>query len=149
VLFYLLAYGLMTVLALSVVPADDDDGRRDRLELLQGLYQRQPFAAIVLGLAMLSLAGIPPLPGFVAKFTIFREVMAAGHTWVAVAGLVGSYLGLYFYLRVIQLTFMAAPPQAAVGAVPMRAAAWGAALICLLPTLVLTLLPGWVLARLL
>ncbi len=148
-LFYLLVYGLMTVLALSVVPVDADDGRRDRLELLQGLYQRQPFAAIVLGLAMLSLAGIPPLPGFVAKFTIFREVMAAGHTWVAVAGLVGSYLGLYFYLRVIQLTFMSPQPQAAVGVVPMRAAAWGAALICLLPTLVLTLLPGWVLARLL
>jgi NADH-quinone oxidoreductase subunit N len=148
-LFYLLVYGLMTVLALSVVPADDDDGRRDRLELLQGLYQRQPFAAIVLGLAMLSLAGIPPLPGFVAKFTIFREVMAAGHTWIAVAGLVGSYLGLYFYLRVIQLTFMSPPPQAAVGILPMRAAAWGAALICLVPTLVLTLLPGWVLARLL
>jgi NADH-quinone oxidoreductase subunit N len=75
--------------------------------------------------------------------------MAAGHTWVAVAGLVGSYLGLYFYLRVIQLTFMSPPPQAAVGILPMRAAAWGAALICLVPTLVLTLLPGWVLASLL
>jgi NADH-quinone oxidoreductase subunit N len=147
-LFYLLVYGLMTVLALAVVPADDDDGRRDRLELLQGLFQRQPFAAIVLGLAMLSLAGIPPLPGFVAKFTIFREVMAAGHTLVAVAGLVGSYLGLYFYLRVIQLTFMSPQPQAAMGVVPMRAAAWAAALVCLLPTLVLTLMPGWVLASL-
>ena len=147
-LFYLLVYGLMTVLALAVVPADADDARRDRLQLLQGLYQRQPFAAIVLGLAMLSLAGIPPLPGFVAKFTIFREVMAAGHTLVAVAGLVGSYLGLYFYLRVIQLTFMSPQPQAAVGVVPMRSAAWAAALVCLLPTLVLTLIPGWVLARL-
>ena len=112
-LFYLLVYGLMTVLALAAVPADADDGRRDRLELLQGLYQRQPFAAIVLGLAMLSLAGIPPLPGFVAKFVIFREVMAAGHTAVAVAGLVGSYLGLYFYLRVIQLTFMGPQPGCA------------------------------------
>ena len=51
---------------------------------------------------MLSLAGIPPLPGFVAKFLIFKNVMAAGYTTYAVLGLVGSYLGIYFYLRVIQ-----------------------------------------------
>ena len=52
---------------------------------------------------MLSLAGIPPFPGFVAKFLIFKNVMAAGYTLYAVLGLVGSYLGIYFYLRVIQL----------------------------------------------
>ena len=62
---------------------------------------------------MLSLAGIPPLPGFVAKFLIFREVMAAGYTLVAVLGLVGSYLGIYFYLRVIQYMFMGATDPAA------------------------------------
>ncbi len=52
---------------------------------------------------MLSLAGMPPFPGFVAKFLIFKNVVAAGYTTYAVLGLVGSYLGIYFYLRVIQL----------------------------------------------
>jgi NADH-quinone oxidoreductase subunit N len=148
VLFYLLVYGLMTVLALAAVPAHAEDHQRDQLDQLRGLFQRQPFAAIVLALAMLSLAGIPPLPGFVAKFYIFREVMAAGHTLVAVAGLLGSYLGLYFYLRVIQLMFMT-PAQAGVAGGPsIRAAAWGAMLMCLLPALALMLMPGWVLGRL-
>ena len=56
----------------------------------------------MIGIAMLSLAGIPPFPGFVAKFLIFKNVIAAGYTTYAVLGLVGSYLGIYFYLRVIQ-----------------------------------------------
>ncbi len=54
----------------------------------------------MIAIAMLSLAGIPPFPGFVAKFLIFRNVIAAGYTVYAVLGLVGSYLGIYFYLRV-------------------------------------------------
>jgi NADH-quinone oxidoreductase subunit N len=94
VLFYLLTYGLMTVLAFAVLPRHAEDAQRDQLEQVKGLFHRSPYAAIAIGLAMLSLAGIPPLPGFIAKFLIFREVMAAGHTLVAVLGLVGSYLGI-------------------------------------------------------
>ena len=60
----------------------------------------------MIAIAMLSLAGIPPFPGFIAKFLIFKNVMAAGYTTYAVLGLIGSYLGIYFYLRVIQYMFM-------------------------------------------
>ncbi len=66
-------------------------------------------------MAMLSLAGIPPFPGFIAKFLIFKNVIAAGYTTYAVLGLVGSYLGIYFYLRVIQFMFMS-PQEAVAGA---------------------------------
>jgi NADH-quinone oxidoreductase subunit N len=148
VAFYLLAYGLMTVLAFAMLPRDADDQQRDRLDNLKGLFHRSPYAAIAIGLAMLSLAGIPPLPGFVAKFLIFREVMATGHTGVAVLGLVGSYLGIYFYLRVIQFMFMS--PQAAPaheGTAP-RAPAIVASLLCLVPALVVAVAPGWMLAHL-
>lgn len=151
VLFYLLAYGVMTLLAFAAVPAHADEPRRDRLEDgagLAGLYHRQPFAAIVIGLAMLSLAGIPPLPGFVAKFLVFREVMAAGHTLVAIAGLVGSYLGIYVYLRVIQRMFMTAPDAAAAAGPGVRVSAMAASVACLVPAFVIAVAPGAVLARL-
>ena len=69
---------------------------------------------------MLSLAGIPPFPGFVAKFLIFKNVMAAGYTTYAVLGLVGSYLGIYFYLRVIQYMFMAEEEPGAARGSPRR-----------------------------
>ena len=56
----------------------------------------------------LTLSGIPPFPGSIAKFFIFKNVIAAGCTAYGVLGLVGSYLGIYFYLRVTQLPFMSA-----------------------------------------
>jgi NADH-quinone oxidoreductase subunit N len=145
VLFYLLAYGLMTLLALAALPSHtDDDTQRDRLDHLRGLFHRHPYAALVIGLAMLSLAGIPPLPGFVAKFLIFREVMAAGYTTVAVLGLIGSYLGIYFYLRVIQLMFMSALPAPVQGAAPARSAAIVASALCLAGAVIVAVAPGWV-----
>jgi NADH-quinone oxidoreductase subunit N len=147
VLFYLLAYGAMTLLAIAAIPAHAVDAQRDRLDNLKGLFHRQPFAALVIGLAMLSLAGIPPLPGFVAKFLIFREVMAAGHTSVAVIGLLGSYLGIYFYLRVIQYMFMSALPAPVEGAAPQRSAAIVASVLCLVPALLVAVAPGWVMGR--
>jgi NADH-quinone oxidoreductase subunit N len=145
VAFYLLAYGLMNLLAFAALPAVDDDFSRDRLDNLKGLFQRAPFAALMLGIAMLSLAGIPPFPGFVAKFLIFRNVMAAGHTTYAVLGLIGSYIGIYFYLRVIQFMFMSADRQAA-GSSGRRGLAMGATLGCLAAALITAVFPGWVIA---
>ena len=113
VVFYVIAYGVMNLLAFAAIPPATDDAARDQLDDLKGLFHRRPFAALMIGIAMLSLAGIPPLPGFVAKFLIFRNVIAAGFTHYAVLGLVGSYLGIYFYLRVIQYMFMSTEAPAA------------------------------------
>ncbi len=154
VTFYVLAYGILNVLAFAALPADDIDEDRDQLERIRGLYHRNPFAAIMIGIAMLSLAGIPPLPGFVAKFLIFKNVLAAGYTTYAVLGLIGSYVGIYFYLRVIQLMFMSqetstvrSEASTAFVSRTTRAYAHSASLICLAATLLLSILPGWVLAR--
>jgi len=147
VAFYLLAYGLMNLLAFAALPAADDDLARDRLDNLRGLFHRAPFAALMLGLAMLSLAGIPPLPGFIAKFLIFRNVMTSGHTLVAVLGLVGSYLGIYFYLRVIQLMFMS-PDARVVPPNGRRGLALGASVACVAAALLVAVFPGWVIGRL-
>jgi NADH-quinone oxidoreductase subunit N len=146
VAFYILAYGLLNLLAFAALPAAADDRERDRLDNLKGLFHRAPFAALMIGIAMLSLAGIPPFPGFVAKFLIFRNVIAAGHVTYAVLGLVGSYLGIYFYLRVIQLMFMS--PDASVAAEgKARRMALGASLGCLAAALLVAVFPGWVIAR--
>ncbi|HVN36375.1 MAG TPA: NADH-quinone oxidoreductase subunit N [Casimicrobiaceae bacterium] len=143
VAFYVLVYGLMNILAFAVLPQNADDAARDRLDNLKGLFRRDRFAALMIAIAMLSLAGIPPFPGFVAKFLIFKNVFAAGYTLYAVLGLVGSYLGIYFYLRVIQYLFMSteegAPQQ------PPERLALGAGFICLVASILLAVFPGWVL----
>ena len=139
IVFYLLAYGLMNVLAFASLPSGPDDLRRDRLDGMRALFQRQPYAAVLLAIALLSLAGIPPFPGFVAKFLIFKNVIAAGYTLYAVLGLVGSYLGIYFYLRVIQLMFMGSQPDTpSDGRIAI-----GAGALCLAPTILITVFPGF------
>jgi NADH-quinone oxidoreductase subunit N len=145
VLFYLAVYGFMNLLAFAALPGGEE-GAEDRIDRLRGLYARQPAAAIALGLAMLSLAGIPPLPGFVAKFLVFSNVMAAGHTVYVVLGLVGSYVGIYFYLRIIQLMFMSDAEAGRVVA-STRAPMVPAALLCLVPALAIALFPGLLLGR--
>jgi NADH-quinone oxidoreductase subunit N len=147
VAFYILAYGLLNLLAFAALPAAADDRERDLIDNLKGLFHRAPYSALMIGMAMLSLAGLPPFPGFVGKFLIFRNVMAAGHTGYAVLGLVGSYLGIYFYLRVIQCMFMS-PDAKVAPAGPARAPVVTASVACLLATVAVALFPGWVLARL-
>lgn len=127
-------------------PPGKDDAARDRLDNLKGLFHRKPWAAVMIAIAMLSLAGLPPFPGFIAKFLIFKNVIAAGFTLYAVLGLVGSYLGIYFYLRVVQFLFMSAEEKTANRGTPGRLAL-GAGALCLAAAIVMSVLPGWVLGR--
>jgi NADH-quinone oxidoreductase subunit N len=137
-----LVYGLMNLLAFAALPRHPNDAVRDRLDNLRGLFHRDPFAALMIGVAMLSLAGIPPFPGFIAKFLIFKNVIAAGFTLYAVLGLIGSYLGIYFYLRVIQYLFMSAEEPTA-GQEASGRLALGASFICLVAAILLAVFPGW------
>ena len=137
VAFYVLVYGLMNVLAFAALPRDPDDAARDRLDNLKGLFHRAPFAALMIGDRDAFAGRHSAVPGFVAKFLIFKNVIAAGYTLYAVLGLVGSYLGIYFYLRVIQLLFMSA--ERAV----RRSHRTGAGVLCLVATILLTVFPGF------
>ena len=165
--FYLLTYGALNLLAFAALPNNPDDASRDRMDTLKGLWHRNPFSAAMIAIAMLSLSGLPPFPGFVAKFLIFKNVLAAGYTTYAVIGLVGSYIGIYFYLRVIQMMFMSASspshtsrvddvhvglvvaPEVGTPVAVYRTSAFAhfAAMLCLAATLVLMFLPGWVLEK--
>ena len=145
VAFYVLAYGVMNILAFASLPPSADDATRDRLDGLKGLVHRKPWHAAMIAIAMLSLAGLPPFPGFIAKFVIFKNVIEAGFTLYAVLGLVGSYLGIYFYLRVVQYMFMSPEEPAIAARGTPGALAVGAGAICLAAGLVMAILPGWVL----
>jgi len=146
VVFYIVSYSIVNLLAFAVLPENDDDVARDRLGTLKGLWYRDRSAAALIAVAMLSLAGLPPFPGFVAKFLIFKNVIAAGHSTYAVLGLVGSYIGIYFYLRVVMLMFMQASDS-----VPTERNASGfartAGVLCFAATLMIAIIPGWVIGR--
>jgi len=106
VYYYVLTYGLFNVICfagLSLISKNDDS---DDIENLKGLFRTRPLVASVIAMSMLSLAGIPPFPGFFAKFYIFKNVIAAGHPVLATTAFIGSFIGIYFYLKIIVNLFM-------------------------------------------
>ena len=60
---------------------------------------------------MLSMAGIPPLAGFMAKFFLFSAAIDAGYLWIAVLGFVLSMVSVYYYLNVVKYLYLAEPPS--------------------------------------
>jgi NADH-quinone oxidoreductase subunit N len=109
-LYYLLAYLVMTMAAFAVVVVRErevEDG--ERLEALAGYGRERPLLGAVLTLSMLSLAGFPPLAGFVGKFVLFGSAVEADMTWLAVVGAVGSMISLGYYLRVLAVLWLGTP----------------------------------------
>ncbi|HEY6365424.1 MAG TPA: NADH-quinone oxidoreductase subunit N, partial [Candidatus Binatia bacterium] len=106
-LFYLVTYALMTVGAFAVLASlMDETSPGENYSDFAGLGFKRPFLAAAMSLFMLSLAGFPPLAGFTGKFYIFRSAVLAGHTHLAVIGVLNSLLSVIYYLRVIVAMYM-------------------------------------------
>ena len=109
-LFYLLVYAAMTLGAFAVVTLSAPKGK-ERLEMGSwvGLGQRHPAFAGAMTLFFLSLAGIPPTAGFMAKFFVFQAAVQAGETGLVIAGVLASVIAAFFYLRLIVLMWLQEP----------------------------------------
>jgi NADH-quinone oxidoreductase subunit N len=121
ILYYILTYGLTTIGAFGVVSVVEQATGSDRLDAFLGLHKRSPLLAAVLLVLFLSLAGIPPLVGFWAKFNLFAAVLhvSAGvvpFTLVALA-VAMSAVSLYYYLQVLKRAYV----MPAVEETPIRA----------------------------
>jgi len=116
VLFYLAAYTATVIGAFAVVgalerraapgeePADTWD-----LTRLAGLARRRPGLAFAMAVFMISLAGVPPTAGFIAKLLVFKAAISAQAYGLAIVGVLTSALGAYYYLRVVVYMYMRAP----------------------------------------
>jgi NADH-quinone oxidoreductase subunit N len=113
-LWYAGIYATMTILACASFVALCPQGGDD-LDALDGGFSRRPVAALVLAFSVLSLAGIPPLPGFFAKLFVFRSVIASGHLVAAVLAFVGSFIGLTYYVAIVARLFRTAAAGEPVG----------------------------------
>jgi NADH-quinone oxidoreductase subunit N len=109
-MFYLIVYSLMTVGSFGVVMLVSARGEEQTsLDAYAGLARRSPGVAALMALFLLSLAGIPPTAGFIAKVTVFAAAIGAGNWPLAVVGVVGSVAAAFFYLRVIVYMYMREP----------------------------------------
>jgi NADH-quinone oxidoreductase subunit N len=110
VMFYILAYSLMTLGAFGVLHllegrADSDLTSED----LKGLAAEKPWVALSMTVLLLSLTGIPPTIGFFGKLFIFSAAIKQGLVWLALWGVVGSIISVYYYLRPVVAMYMEKP----------------------------------------
>ncbi len=133
VLYYLSAYAVSSLGAFAVLSILERE-RGTAIESFNGLFKRNPFMAVAMTIALLSLAGIPPLPGFFGKYMVFALALENGFTGLVIVAVITSLIGAYYYFRIIIAMFMRE------GAEPAQLSASAKALTTLL--IVITLLLG-------
>ncbi len=105
VVFYLGAYLLTNLAAFGVAATFYRVVGSDEIAAYAGLSRRKPGLALVMLVAFLSLAGMPPFAGFIAKIVVFAAAVEAGFVWLVVIGVLNSIVGLYYYLRVLNVVY--------------------------------------------
>jgi len=107
VIFYLLAYTVMTMGAFAVVSLlEKSENNFVSIDDLAGFAKNQPALALCLSIFLFSLAGIPPAIGFFGKFYLFSAAVSEGLMWLALWGVINSVISVYYYLRPIVTMYM-------------------------------------------
>jgi NADH-quinone oxidoreductase subunit N len=112
VIIYLAIYLAMTLGTFACILAMRRSGRMvEDIDQLAGLSRTSPLMAFMLAMLLFSLAGIPPLAGFFAKFYVFLAAIHAGLYGLAITGVLLSVVGAYYYLRIVKLMYFDAPAE--------------------------------------
>lgn len=106
VVFYLIAYLISNLAAFGIVMTFSQVVGSDEISAYSGLSRRKPWLAFAMLIAFLSLAGMPPLAGFVAKIFVFAAAVGVGMVWLAFVGVLNSIVGLYYYLTVLKYVYL-------------------------------------------
>ena len=121
-MFYIVTYVLTTLATFGIILLlAREHFESDEIADLAGLNQRSPLYAGVMAVCMFSLAGVPPLVGFYAKLAVLQALIAAGgplYTGLAIAAVVMSLIGAFYYLRVVKVMYFDSPITATTVSAP-------------------------------
>lgn len=141
IMYYLMIYALMNVGAFAVAILINHRGKGwYQFDAYRGVGHRYPFLGAMMAIFMLSLAGIPPTGGFMAKFYLFGAAVKTGHITLVVIAVLNSAISVYYYLRVLVLMYM--QPEGEVNPVPRSALYSLVLVICAVGVLGFGLFPG-------
>lgn len=112
-MYYAITYVLTTVGTFGLIMMLARAGfEADELADFKGLSKRSPWFAVVMTVLMFSLAGVPPMMGFMAKWAVLQAVTATGQIWLAVLAVLFSLIGAFYYLRVVKVMWFDEPADA-------------------------------------
>lgn len=142
VLFFLAAYALTNMGAFLAIITISDKLNSDLIDDYSGMGKRAPLVALALTLCLISLIGIPPAAGFMAKFYIFSAAVQHNLLWLVIIAVINSVISAYYYLRVVKVMWLG--ETATAEKVPSSGALrFGLALSCL-GVLFLGIAPGYI-----
>jgi NADH-quinone oxidoreductase subunit N len=141
ILYYAVAYAISSITAFGVLLAVSHVTKSDSVESFNGLAKKNPLLAFITVLAMLSLAGIPPMAGFFAKYYIFTAALEQHYTVLVLIAVLGSLIGVYYYFRVIIALFKTGAEGEVI---PMSVPYKTVLLFVSVAALVLGILPEWI-----
>jgi NADH-quinone oxidoreductase subunit N len=139
-LFYLVVYALATLGCFAILAFLDMREGGVFLRDLNGLFYRSPLLALLLSLSLLTLAGIPPTAGFLAKFYLFKVAIESGYYAVTIVGLLTSILSAAYYLNIIA-TLFAKMPNGEEKDLPHSPPAFSVAIFCMVAMVALSIYP--------
>src|SRR5499426_898958 len=113
VLIYMVIYVAMTLGTFACILSMRRDGQMvENISDLAGLARTKPAMAFLFAMLLFSLAGVPPLAGFFAKFYVFLAAIKAGLYVLAVIGVIASVIGAYYYLMIVKVMYFDEPAPA-------------------------------------
>ncbi len=118
IFIYATAYSVASIIAFGVLLLIQQQAGNDNFESFNGLGRRNPFLAVVLTIAMLSLAGIPLTAGFIGKFYMFYGAMSRYQVWLLIIAVINAIVSIYYYFKVIIAMYFRDADTSAALAVP-------------------------------
>ncbi|RLJ60302.1 NADH dehydrogenase subunit N [Litoreibacter meonggei] len=119
-LIYMAIYVTMNIGTFAFILSMEKDGQPvTDIDALQNYSKKEPLRALAMLVLMFSLAGIPPLVGFFGKFYVLKAAVDANMAWLAVAGVIASVIGAFYYLRIIYYMYFGEERDALNGSMPM------------------------------
>jgi len=141
-LLYSVAYSLATVAVFGVLMAVQEQRGGDLIADFNGLARTNPMLALVMAIALSSLAGIPLTAGFFGKFFMFGIAISANFTWIIAIAVLMAAVGIYYYYRVIIAMYMREPSNTQ--AIQLSSVYQFVLILCALATVVLGVVPALV-----
>ena len=120
ILYYVVAYAVASISAFTVLHNVEVEDENAIVDSFNGLAKRNPYLAFCMAVALLSLAGIPPLAGFFAKYYIFTVAFQSGYIGLMLLAVVTSLIGIYYYFRIIIAMYLKSTEKSEIIEVPLR-----------------------------
>jgi NADH-quinone oxidoreductase subunit N len=145
IMFFLASYALTNVGAFIAIVAFSNKTQTDNIADYSGMIKRAPLLTLGLTVCLISLVGLPPTAGLIAKIYIFNSAVQQGYLWLVIIAVVNTIIAAFYYLRVVKLMWLGAPaseepiPSSAALRTALLLASGGILLLGILPTLLIKL----------